>query len=81
MKDETQEIFAFKNQVDNDSMSISSSEGFASLDDWVDESRQTKTFFIVSLIRGRKPKRQKTEDSRPVAFVPFNASLLQAKQT
>jgi len=42
---ETREIFAFENQVDNDSMSISSSEDFTSLDDCVDQSRQTETVF------------------------------------
>jgi len=53
---EMREIFAFKNQIDNDSMSISSSEDFTSLDDCIDQSCQTETFSIAILIRGRQPK-------------------------
>jgi len=55
-------FFAFENQADNSSMSTSSSEDFASLDDCTDQSHQTKTFSVASLIEGRQPKRQKTED-------------------
>jgi len=53
---ETREIFAFENQVHNDYTSISSSEDFSSLDDCIDQSRQTETFSIANLIRGRQPK-------------------------
>jgi len=73
------EIFAFKNQVEDDSMSISSSEDFTSLDDCINQSRQTETFSIANLIQGRQPKRQKTEDLRPISFVCFNTSLGKAK--
>jgi len=60
-------------------MSISSSEDFTSLDDCINQSRQTKTFSIANLIRGRQPKGQKTEDLCPVAFVRLNTSLGKAK--
>jgi len=76
---ETREIFAFENQEDNDSMSISSSEDFTSLDDCIDQSRQTESISIANLIQGPQPKRQKTEDVRPIAFVRFNTSLGKAK--
>jgi len=52
---------------------------FTSLDDCIDQSRKTETFSIANLIRGRQPKRQKTEDLLPIAFVCFNASLGKAK--
>ena len=45
------EIFEFKNQVDDDCISISSHEDFTSLDDCIDQSRQTETFSIASLFR------------------------------
>jgi len=76
---EVWETFAFDTQEDDDSMLISSNQDFTSLDDCVDLSRQTETFAIANLIRGRSPKRQKTEDLRPIAFVRFNASLGKAK--
>ena len=76
---EVREIFAFDAQEDDDSMSISSNQDFTSLDDCIDLSRQTETFAIANLIRGRSPKRQKTEDLRPIAFVRFNTSLGKAK--
>jgi len=76
---ETREIFAFDTQEDDDSMSISSDQDFSDLDDCIDQSCRTETFSIANLIRGRKPKRQKTEDLRPTAFVRFNASLGKAK--
>jgi len=76
---EVQEIFAFDAQEDDDSMSISSNQDFAGLDDCIDQSCKTKTFSIAHLVRGRQPKRQKTEDLRPIAFVHFNASLGEAK--
>jgi len=60
-------------------MSISSSEDNSSLDDCIDQSRQTETFSVVSLIQYRQPKRQKTEDMRPIAFVCFNTSQGKAK--
>jgi len=60
-------------------MSISSNQDFTSLDDCSDSSRQTETFAMANLIRGRSPKRQKIEDLRPIAFVRFNASLGKAK--
>jgi len=53
---ETREIFAFKNQADNNSVSISSSEDFTSLDDCIDQLRRTGTFSIANLVRGRQPK-------------------------
>jgi len=34
---ETQEIFAFENQAEDDNMSVSSSEDFTSLDDCIDQ--------------------------------------------
>jgi len=76
---ETREICAFDTQEDDDSMSISSNQDFSDFDDCIDQSGRTETFSIANLIRGRKPKRQKTEDSRPIAFVHFNASLGKAK--
>jgi len=76
---EVREIFAFDTQEDDDSMSISSDQDFTSLDDCIDLSRQTETFAAANLIRGRSPKRQKTEDLRPMAFVCFNTSLGKAK--
>jgi len=60
-------------------MSIYSDQDFSNLDDCIDQSCRTKTFSIANLIRGRKPKRQKTEDLRPTAFVRFNTSLGKAK--
>jgi len=53
---ETQEIFAFDTQEDDDSMSISSDQDLTSLDDCADQSRETKTFAVANLIRGRQPK-------------------------
>mgnify|MGYP000854443860 CR=1 FL=1 len=76
---EVREIFALDNQVDDDSSTESSLEKFPSLDDCIDHSRETETFAIANLIRGRSPKRQKTEDLRPVVFVRFNTSLGKAK--
>jgi len=76
---ETQEIFAFDTQEDDDSVSISSNQDFSDLDDCIDQSCRTKTFSIANLIRGRKPKRQKTEDLHPTAFVCFNTSPCKAK--
>jgi len=76
---ETRETFAFDTQEDDDCMSISSNQDFTSLDDCVDQSRQTETFAIANLIQGRQPKRQKTEDLCPIAFVRFNTSLDKAK--
>jgi len=76
---ETQEIFAFDTQEDDDSMSISSNQNFNDLDNCIDQSHETETFSIANLIRGRQPKRQKTEDLRPMSFVRFNASLGKAK--
>jgi len=77
--DETQELFAFNAQEDDDSVSISSDQDFSDPDDCIDQSCGTETFSIADLIQGRKPKLQKTEDSRPMAFVRFNASLGKAK--
>jgi len=76
---EVRETFAFNAQEDDDSMSISSDQDFTSLDDCVHLSRQTETFAASNLIRGRSPKRQKTEDLRPLAFVRFNTSPGKAK--
>jgi len=76
---EVREMFAFDAQEDDDSVSISSNQDFTSLDDCVDLSRQTEAFAIANLIRGRSPKRQKTEDLCPTAFVRFNTSLGKAK--
>jgi len=73
------EIFAFDTQEDDDSVSISSNQDFTGLDDCIDQSCKTKTVSIAHLIRGHQPKRQKTEDSRPIAFVHFNTSLGKAK--
>jgi len=63
--DETREIFAFKNQVDNDSMSISSSEDFTSLDDCIDQSRQTEPFLLLILSEAVNPNdwRQRSLDN------------------
>jgi len=76
---ETREIFAFNAMEDDDSMSISSNQDFSDLDDCIDQSYKTETFSIANLVRGRQPKRQKTEDLRLMAFVRFNASLGKAK--
>jgi len=76
---EMQEIFAFDTQEDDDSMSISSNQDFTGLDDCIDQSCKTETFSVAHLIQGRQPKRQKTEDLRPIAFVRFNTSLGKAK--
>jgi len=76
---ETRDIFALAAQEDDDSMSISSNQDFSDLDDCIDQSHGTETFSIANLIRGRQPKRQKTEDLRPTAFVRFNASLGEAQ--
>jgi len=76
---ETREIFAFDAQEDDDSMSISSDQDFSDLDDCVNQQCRTETFSIANLVQRRKPKRQKTEDSRPTAFVRFNTSLGKAK--
>jgi len=76
---ETQELFAFDAQEENDSMSISSNQNFSDLDDCIDQSCRTETFSVANLIRGRQPKWQKTEDLRPVACIRFNASLGKAK--
>jgi len=76
---EVREMFAFDTQEDDDSRSISSNQDFTSLDDCIDSSRQTETFAIANLIRGWSPKRQKTEDLCPIAFVCFNTSRGKAK--
>jgi len=76
---ETREIFAFDAMEDDDSMSVSSQQDFGDLDDCIDQSHKTETFSIAHLVRGRQPKRQKTEDLRPTAFVRFDASLGKAK--
>jgi len=60
--DETRELFAFDAQEDDDSMSISSNQDIGDSDDCIDQSCKTETFSIANLIRGRQPKRQKTED-------------------
>jgi len=73
------ETFAFDTQEDDDSMSISSNQDFTGSDDCIDQSCKTETFSIAHLIRGHQPKRQKTEDLRPIAFVCFNASPGKAK--
>ena len=75
----TREIFGFKNEVDDDNVFEFSEEDFTSLNDCIDQSRQTETFSIASLIGGQSPKRQKTEDSQHVVFVCFNTSLGKAK--
>jgi len=67
--DKMQELFAFHTQEDDDSMSISSNQDFGDLDDCIDQSCKTETFSVANLIRGRQPKRQKTEDLRPTVFV------------
>jgi len=76
---ETREIFAFDNMEDDDSMSISSNQNFSDLRDCIDRPHSTETFSVANLVRGRQPKRQKTEDLRPTALVRFNASLGKAK--
>ena len=76
-------MFALDKIDDEDNMSTSSSnvsiEPFTSLDHCIDQSRETEIHSIASLIRSRKPKRQKTNDLRPMAFVRFNTSLGKAK--
>jgi len=54
--DETREIFAFDTQEDDDSMTTSSDQDFAGLDDCIDQSSQTETFANFNLVRGRQPK-------------------------
>jgi len=78
----TRQIFAFKNQMDSEGiMSESSRENFNILDDCFNQSYQTETFSIADLIQGGQPKRQKTDDLRPmlVAFICFTVSLGKAK--
>jgi len=77
--DETREFFAFDTQEDDDSMSISSNQDFSDLNDCIDQSCRAETFSVADLVRGCQPKRQKTEDLRPTAFVRFNTSLGEAK--
>jgi len=72
---ETREIFAFDAQEDDDSMSISSDQDFSDLDDCINQSCKTETFSVANLVRGRKPKRQKTGDLCPIAFVCFNTDI------
>ena len=60
-------------------MSDCTDEEFTSLDDCINQSHETETYSIANLIRGRPPKKQKTEDLRPIAFVRFNTSLGKAK--
>jgi len=76
---EVREIFALDPPKEEDSMSRSSDQGFDGLDDCINQSHKSETFSIANLIRGRQPKRQKTEDLRPVVFVRFNTSLGKAK--
>jgi len=76
---ETRDIFAFDTQDDDDSVSISSDQDFSDLDDCIDQSCGTETHSVANLVRGRQPKRQKTEDLCPIAFVRFNESLGKAK--
>jgi len=59
--------------------SVDTDQKFNGLDDCIDQSHKTETFSIANLIRGRQPKRQKTENLRPIAFVRFNTSLGKAK--
>ena len=73
-------MFALDNFDDADSMSVSSSstisrEEYNSLDVCLDQSYQTEVHSLASLIQSRQPKRQKSEDLRPMAFVRFNTSL------
>ena len=76
---ETWESFTFDAQEDDDSVSISSDQDFGDVDDSIDQLCKTETFSVAHLIRGCQPKRQKTEDLRPIAFVQFNTSLGKAK--
>jgi len=64
---------------DDDTMSINSNQDFSDPGDCIDQPCRTETFSIAHLIRGRQPKRQKTEDLCPTAFVRFNTSLGEAK--
>ena len=77
-------MFALDNFDDADSMSVSSSstisrEEYNSLDVCLDQSYQTEVHSLASLIQSRQPKRQKSEDLRPMAFVRFNTSLRKPK--
>ena len=72
------EIFAFENEVADNSMSLDSTQSFTSLDDCINQSHETETY-STNLIRGHQPKKQNTEDLRPIAFVCFNTSLGKAK--
>ena len=69
------EIFVFENNIESDSNADSTDEYYDDLDECINQSHQTETHSIANLIRGRQPKRQKTEDLKPIAFVCFNTSL------
>ena len=60
----TEELFALDSQ-----------RSYNDLDECIDHSYQTEMCSIASLIHGRKPKRQKIQDLKPIAFVRFNTSL------
>jgi len=77
-------MFVLDSNDEEDDMSLSSSstdnvELYDGLDQCIDQSRETEVCSIASLIHSRKPKRQKTQDLRPMAFVRFNTSLGKAK--
>ena len=68
--------------IDNSSIASSSNtslDSYDDLDECINHLYQTEVHSIASLICGRQPKRQKTEDLRPMAFVRFNTSLGKAK--
>ena len=60
----TEELFA-----------LDSEKSYEDLDECINHSYQTEMCSIASLIHGRKPKRQKTQDLKPIAFIRFNTSL------
>ena len=60
----TEELFALDSQ-----------KSYNDLDECIDHSYQTEMCSIASLIHGRKPKCQKIQDLKPIAFVRFNTSL------
>jgi len=68
--DETRDVLAFDTVEDDDSVPIDSNQDFGDPDDCIDQSCKTETFSVAHLVRGRQPKRQKTEDLRPTALVP-----------
>ena len=74
-------MFALDSDSDTDTSmtgsisSCSEEQNFETLDDCINQSYSTETMPLSDLVLGRKPKKQKTNDLRPITFVRFNTSL------